>query len=338
MQELSSLDIYFWLKENNIENSKIENIYGTEKEIILQLFVPKKEKTFLYITDKFLFLKDDKDEIKESSKFALSLRKHILKNRILSIKQKEFERIIEIKLESLEGIRYLIIEFIKPGNIILCDENYIIKLAKNYKAFGSRLIRPGNLYTYPKKEFNLLDINENDFKKVFENNNSIVINLAVSLGLGGKYSEEVCYRADIDKNKTAPEKKEIKKLYEMIQEIKKIKIDSFIYKDQSKTINFSPFELLSLKLYKEKKETFNQAILEYYYSNLEKNESKIEKEKKKLEIIIKNQEAQITSLLKSSEENQKKAELIYENYELINNILNEIKKAMEKYSLKEIKE
>ncbi|MEM4398038.1 MAG: NFACT family protein, partial [Candidatus Woesearchaeota archaeon] len=248
MQELSSLDIYFWLKENNIENSKIENIYGTEKELILQLFVPKKEKTFLYITDKFLFLKDDKDEIKESSKFALSLRKHILKNRILSIKQKEFERIIEIKLESLEGIRYLIIEFIKPGNIILCDENYIIKLAKNYKAFGSRLIRPGNSYTYPKKEYNLLNINENEFKNVFENNNSVVINLAVSLGLGGKYSEEICYRAGIEKNKINPEKKEIKKLYDLIQELKEIKINPYLYKYQNKAINFSPFELFSLNL------------------------------------------------------------------------------------------
>ncbi|MEM2139053.1 MAG: NFACT family protein [Candidatus Woesearchaeota archaeon] len=347
MIELSALDIYFWLKElkenfNLLIDSRIENIYEKnqekETELIFQLFIPKKEKSFLHITDKFIFLKEEKEEIKESSKFALSLRKHILKNRILEIKQKEFERIIEIKLESLDGIKYLIIEFIKPGNIILCDESYKIIMAKHYKAYGSRLIRPGNLYDYPKKEYNLLKLDENQFKKAFENNNSVVINLAVSLGLGGKYAEELCSRANLDKNKTNINEIELKKTYNEIEKIKNEKLNPISYINDKKITNFSPFELLSFKLEKEKKDSFNQCVLEYYYHNLEKKESKFEKEKKKIEIIIKNQEIQINGFLKSAEENQKKAEIIYEKYEIINNILNEIKNAMQKYSLKEINE
>ena len=40
----------------------------------------------------------------------------------------------------------------------------------------------------------------------------------------------------------------------------------------------------------------------------------------------------------SAEEESKKAELIYNNYQLVNEILSEIKKARDKYSWSEIKE
>ncbi|MEM2131068.1 MAG: NFACT family protein, partial [Candidatus Woesearchaeota archaeon] len=189
-----------------------------------------------------------------------------------------------------------------------------------------------------KKEYNLLKLDENQFKKAFENNNSVVINLAVSLGLGGKYAEELCSRANLDKNKTNINEIELKKTYNEIEKIKNEKLNPISYINDKKITNFSPFDLLSFKLEKEKKDSFNQCVLEYYYHNLEKKESKFEKEKKKIEIIIKNQEIQINGFLKSAEENQKKAEIIYEKYEIINNILNEIKNAMQKYSLKEINE
>lgn len=344
MQDLSSLDIYFWIKENKefLIDSRIENIYENEN-LILQLYVPKKEKKYLYFNG-FIFLRDEKEDIKENNKFGLLLRKHILNFRIGEAKQKEFERIIEIKLIGIKERKFLILELIKPYNTILCDENYKIIIAKNYKAFGSRLIRPGNKYIYPKKEFNILEINENAFVKAFNNDNSIVINLAITLGFGGKYSEEICERAEIEKKKVNPTIEELKKIDNIISKLKRTNIEPYIYKDKdNKILNYSPFELYNIKknnliALKEKTNNFNEAIKRYYYNNLQKKESKKEIEKKKINAILKNQEEQIKNLEKEIIENQKKAELIYENYELISNILNEIKNAMTKYSLKEIKE
>jgi len=49
--------------------------------------------------------------------------------------------------------------------------------------------------------------------------------------------------------------------------------------------------------------------------------SKYEKKKKQLERIIKQQEDMIQGLEKAAKENQKKAELIYENYQKVGKIL-----------------
>ena len=54
--------------------------------------------------------------------------------------------------------------------------------------------------------------------------------------------------------------------------------------------------------------------------------------------VIDQQQKQIDDLEKKAAENNKKGELIYENYQMIESILKEINKAREKYSFDEIKE
>ena len=56
-----------------------------------------------------------------------------------------------------------------------------------------------------------------------------------------------------------------------------------------------------------------------------------------MEMIIKQQEDTISGLKKSVKENQEKAELIYENYDKIKNILEKIKEARKTMSWEEIK-
>ena len=102
---------------------------------------------------------------------------------------------------------------------------------------------------------------------------------------------------------------------------------------------------VSLDFYKnlEVKEfkSFNEALDYYFtheYKEIKKEKSAYEKKLEKLERIIHEQKMMIEGMKKSEKENREKAELIYNNYQLIKEVLEEIKKANKKYSWKEIKE
>jgi predicted ribosome quality control (RQC) complex YloA/Tae2 family protein len=346
--ELTSLDIYFLLKEfRSLIDSRIDKIYQNENNFVISLHSTGRAKAYLNIMlPNFVFISESKEDYEESGNFALSMRKHLSNTRIKKIVQKEFERIIEFEIETKESVLKLIIELFRPGNLILCDENYKIIMASEYKSFGSRLIRPGNIYAYPKKEYNLLELKEKQFVELIEKSekNSIVIALAVELGLGGMYAEELCSMAKIDKKATKIDKKEAVKLFASIEELKNKKISAHVYAEGSQILDITPFELLRYKDMKsEKKESFNEALAQYLEKALKDNTkkeklSKYDTEKRKLESIIAKQENQIRGLEEASAENQKKGEMIYEKYSFFGNIISELKKAREKHSFKEIKE
>lgn len=195
-------------------------------------------------------------------------------------------------------------------------------------------------------KYNLFDFKLKELKEMLKetNKDNLVKCLAVDLGLGGVYSEEVCLLSEIDKNQE-PKKINDNKIPSISKSIKKIinkKIDPKIVYDGKEAVDTTPFSLDFYKDLESKKfDSFNEA-LEYYFTNevslVKKKESKYEKQIKEIERIIKEQETTIKSLKDGVEENSNKAELIYTNYQLINEILGEINKAKEKYPWDEIKE
>ncbi|MFH2027513.1 MAG: NFACT family protein [Nanoarchaeota archaeon] len=339
-KDITSLDLFFLLKELQIlSGAKLDKVFQKGKDFLFQLHVPSIGKKYLRVLlPGILYLTETKDIGEVTDNFALALRKHVSNSRIKNIVQKEFERIVEIELENNKKIY---IELFSPGNIILCDLDEKIIMAVTYKGFGSRIIRPSVLYSYPKKDYDFLQINESELRKLLESSekSSVVITLATDLGLGGSYAEEICCRSNIDGKKTSLEDKEIKRLHDVIQEIKKTIPNGFFYKTDN-SIEITPFKLSSSKMKFVEEESFN--------STIEKNinllciskptENKHLKEKEKLESIIKNQELRIEGLLKSADESQKKGELIYLNYELIGHLIKELLKAKEKIPFKDIKE
>jgi predicted ribosome quality control (RQC) complex YloA/Tae2 family protein len=342
--ELSSLDIYFLVKEfSEIVGGKINKVY--QKEDIFWLQIYKRGKKYLKVTlPSLIFLSEEKEELPESGKFALSLRKHLVNARIMNISLKGFERIIEIELEARAGYR-LYFELFRPGNAILCDKNNKVVLAYRYKGFGSRLIRPGIEYEYPVREYNFLELSEGKLAKLLESSDkaSVVVTLAVDLGLGGQYAEELCSIAGIDGKKQKLETREIKRLMDAVSMLKEREIRPTVYYDEGNVVDITPFKLITRKEKAEEGNSFNHALDSFFTVKTKKEVrkeklSKFEKEKNRLERIISSQQSQIKGLESSAEENQKKGELIYEKYALMSGILDDLNKASKKYSWKEIKE
>ncbi len=345
-KNISSIELAVLLKEisKELKDSKIDKIYLIPpKEILLQTHVTGKGKRILRINvPTLLYLSETKPEAPEKPHgYCMFLRKRLGNARIRSFNQLDFERIFEVNISTKDTNYKLIFEMFSKGNVILCDENYkIISPLENQK-WSQRVVKPKEQYVYPKSKYNFLTIKEDDLKELIKQSNkdSIVKALAMDLGLGGIYAEELCIKAKIKKDKKTADNNTIKRLFEQVKELRKLKTKPFITKKK---------ELLPFELYFHKDEektytkTFNEALDKIFTTTkhenkLQKKTTKHDKEITKIEKVIKIQEKQISSLENQYKDNTEKGEFIYSNYQTINDILEQLKTARKTMSWKDIK-
>lgn len=341
--ETSSLDLHYIVSELQfLIGGKVDKIYQDGKSMILQLHVSQHGKKLLNVfSPNFFYLSSKKPDFPQTpGGFCMFLRKYLGNTRIKSIRQIGFERIIEIEFESKEETYKMIIELFSKGNIILCKNDYMIMSALETKTWSERTVRGGVKYEFPKKKYNVLEINEGELKNAITESDkeSIVKTLAIDLGIGGVYAEEILSNADIEKSKKELNDEEIKNLHKFISKITKNKIDAVV----SEKGEAYPFKVHRIKESKPF-ESFNLAIDSVITptlisSHAKEETSKHDKKIEKVREVIRIQEKQVETLSKKLEENQKIGEMIYENYSLVKEIIDMLKKAREKHSWKEIKE
>jgi len=338
---LASLELHYLLKELKLLiGSRIDNIYNPEKkELMIQLYVTSKGKKILrIIAGKVMYLTEKKEEYGEPTHFCLFLRKHLKSARLREINQLESERIVEFVFENKEGKKKLIVELFARGNILLVDDKILV--AAEYHKFRDRTIRANVKYEYPKMPYNFFKLKLGDLKELFNSSKkeSLVKCLATELGFGGQYSEEVCMLAEIDKKKKPAllEEKEISSVLDGINDIIHRKIKHLIVYDGNEVKDIVPFELGAYRNNNKKEvQSYNQALNDYF-TTLVIKKSPREKQVDKIMRIIEKQKEKIVELKQSEKENREKAEIIYHHYQLINEILTEIRKASAKYSWQEI--
>lgn len=343
--ELSALDINQLVKEFQVlKNGKVDQIYQFDrKDLILQFFVSGKGKFMLRILPKFVFLTAKKQDATEFG-FCKFLRKYLENARLLYIEQIGFERIVKLSFDTKDGQLELFIESFDKGNVILVKNKMIIG-CEEMQRWKDRTIAPKEEYKFNRRRYDFLKITKNEISTILKETkqDSLVKVLASDLGLGGIYAEEACLLAGIDK-KTVPKDVKIDKLMVALDKLSKSKLDPMVVYEGDAVKDVVPFDLLAYKDFrKDRKESFNDALDFVLSSDLLKTTKSDElkaKEKKieKINTILEIQQKSLGKIELEVKENQRKGEIIYENYQLINEILTEIKKAREKYSWKEIKD
>jgi predicted ribosome quality control (RQC) complex YloA/Tae2 family protein len=205
-----------------------------------------------------------------------------------------------------------------------------------------RIIRPNEVYELPNPRFQELYLDNIEFKRTIKSSNkdSIVKTLAVDIGMGGKYAEELISLTELDKNKEPgmlnndETNKLFKTFFLMYKSIKHYKnIRPCVIIKNQEIINFAPFPFKSyedcdFKFF----ETFNEAC-DYYYSHSQKKD--YEKEAKQefdskinqLEKRLETQEESLEKIKKESDKYAKWGEIVFTNYDLINTIISKIKEA-----------
>ncbi len=345
MKQISQLDLYFLLKEFKfLENERIDNFYLEDEVFYMKVYA--RSKGNIFITNKiskFIYLDTFKNEVSNPSSFIQHLRKYLKSGFIRCIEQIPSERIIKIEIEKKEEediIKYyLFIELFSGGNIILTDSNLNIKNALEKKTFKDRKIKVKSDYELPpNKELSVYNFEEDKFKEEFNNSDLILVKfLAIKLGLGGKYSEYVCSKAEIPFDLMNITDSQVINIRDEIQKLLNMDLKACIAED-----DFYPFE-------KESKDiiyfpSFNDAI-KTYYSKFLKNEDKKEKEIQillnKLLNRLEKQESQFIENEKDYEKYNSIGNKIYENYAQIEYLLKQIDIALkekgEKFVIDSIK-
>ncbi|MFX1257438.1 MAG: ribosome rescue protein RqcH [Promethearchaeota archaeon] len=353
----TNTDVFAITKELNLIllNSTIVNVYEIEDILILKINTKEEgRKNFIIKSDTRINLTEyDYPIPKYPSQYILSLRKFLKNKRILSISQYNFDRIIVLQLSNPEGQPWkFIIELFNKGNFLLLDDKSVLKIAKKYRKFKDRDVLAGKHFIFPKsrgKDF--LSINKNEFKELFNTSDiEIVKNLARNINIAGLYSEEICYRAGIDKNKIGKNLNEAD-LNNLFISFKKLRnellfgnIKAHIVLDNTGAeISVLPFEIEIFKDYEKKYfNSFNKAVDEFYSkidSEIIKKPSdeKINEKIKAQEKILKNQIDYLEELKLKKRKYYERGDFIYAHFKSIENMLNVVLNAKSKgYSLEEI--
>ena len=283
--------------------------------------------------------------------FPMLLRKRIKGAHVESVKQHNFDRVIEIKVKK-DKYYAIIVELFDKGNIILLDEdNNIIQPLKR-KLMSDRDISSKREYIFPEERgINPITVSEDEFHELFSEDSDVVRTLARN-GLGSLYAEEIIQRAnkivEIDKNTLNSDvtAEQISALYSGLKDLfNNLKEDSIkpqiVKKDNKEDV--VPLDLMKYEDFEKTTfETFNEACDEFYSKKVNttiKNiqESAWTKKVNKFEKRLRLQQETLDNFNTTIEESQHKGEVIYSNYPTIENIINVVNSARSKdYSFSEI--
>ncbi len=331
--EINSLDLRFLVKELRavLAGGFFKKIYQygeKSKQFMFEIYAPGKGDFKLYVDGSRIFLTEKKEAVpKQPPSFCMFLRKHLLDRRIKEINQYEFDRVLEIKTEN----NILILEFLKPGNLILCDSIYNIIMPLEIQQWRYRNIRPKAHYSYPPKIENPFDLELEGIRGLAKRSDKkTVVFLATALGFGGAYAKEICIRAGLELQKPANilSMTEILNLEKTIKEIDNLKPIGCIYKN---TVSPFPLKILEKEEYKIAG-SFSSALDEYFSElKIEIKEDEMEKKAEqriqKVERIIETQSVAKEKWERILKDSKDSAEKIYAYYTTVETILAGIKKA-----------
>ena len=345
MKVLTNLELEVVVRELNekILDSKVSKIFLPETRILrLDLHKSNIGKYSLIIdSGKGIYLSEFKlENPKLPPAFAMFLRRHLNNSILKRIELQEGERIIELVFQTKIGEKKLISELHGKGNFILTDsKNKIINSAVIIET-PKKIVKKGRTYKYIRAKFDIRKVTLHDFTEASKNwsGTSLINFLSSGLKLGKIYAGEICNQTKFDSSKDVDllSRSEIKTLHsELTALLRKFDLGTSILTEK----NAFPFELVG---YSGKQfDSFNEALDNLYSTELEKKAQ--EKHKLthgraavKLGKNIEKQENLILELTVLGKKNQSLIKLIYENYEIISNIIEKINSARLNYSWDEV--
>lgn len=279
--------------EDKILGGRIDKVYQPEKdEIILGIRSMGQAYKLLLTsnasTPKFHFTQTNPSNPMTPPLFCMVMRKHLQSGKIIKIEQPDFDRILNIYVESLNelgdySVKKLVLEIMgRHSNIILTDENNtILDCIKHigHDTSSVREVLPGREYTLPPSQgkINTLELDDNNFKEVLGNNPSFEIQSVIYknyTGISPIAASEICYRANVNGSTPVEALTDIQKeviFNEFAKLVEDIKANRFypesITNEKGKTIDFSPIEMSQFNVFEIKKYTSISELIESFYAN-----------------------------------------------------------------------
>ncbi|NSL75950.1 MAG: fibronectin/fibrinogen-binding protein, partial [Thaumarchaeota archaeon] len=206
--ELSSIEIFKIIsalnKEIESDSIYLNNIYQVMNDSYLfKLHQVGKPKKYIMVNPKIGIWASKYDIDKdESIGYVTALRKNLLRAKLIKFEQPPGERICIIHFETKKGLRKIICEFFRGGNIIVIDENNkILSCLKKLKV-RHREIFPGSIYKFPPlKATSIENFQKDDLKNINETELEIAKWIGRNYSISKKYIEEILKKIEIEKER-----------------------------------------------------------------------------------------------------------------------------------------
>jgi len=357
MKSMSNVDIYTVSNELNnlLSGARVDKSFQPTKDIVVMRFhVPGTGRIDLVMQcgSRIHTSQYPLENPTTPPTFPMLLRKRIKGAHVESVRQHNFDRVVEIRVKK-DKYYTIIVELFDKGNIILLDDENNIILPLKRKHWSSRDISSKKEYLFPEERgINPINATEEEFKDLFKDSESDAVRTLAKNGLGSLYAEEIIKRAnetiEIDKNTPNSEitDDQLAGLYNGFKDLFDNLTDENVKPQIVKKDSKEDVVALDLKKYEDFEKTyyesFNEACDEFYSKKVNadiKNvkESAWNKKVNKFEKRLRLQEETLDNFYKTINDSQHKGEVIYSNYTTIENIINVVNQARSKdYSFKEI--
>jgi predicted ribosome quality control (RQC) complex YloA/Tae2 family protein len=141
------------------------------------------------------------DNPDKPSMVAQILRRDYGNCRITKVEQIGFDRLLKIDVERGDGPRSIVFELFGDGNFLLLNGDGTIHLPMRGVDHGARKLRKGEIYAPPPGPNSPFPLTAEEFAAKGKTGVKDVIRfVAMDLGFGPQWAEELCVRADIKKN------------------------------------------------------------------------------------------------------------------------------------------
>ena len=251
----------------------------------------------------------------QTSGFGAFLRKKISNKKILSIKQKGFDRIVLLEFDDF----FLVLELFAKGNVILATKEMQIVSAYRKEQWKDRKISKAEQYRFPSsKGASPLIVTLTQLKKTFSESSVDCIRTLVSaLNIAPVVGEQACLDAGIEKNKDAKKVKEVelKNVLRALQNLYKVDL-SRLRPVLAESGVLLPFGMEAAGKKEKESESICTAIDEHFSSSFAEQKKSVGKSVKgsKLEKSLEKQIASITALEEKIAQSKSKGEAIYTHY------------------------
>ena len=281
--------------------------------------------------------------------FAMMLRNRIEGAELAGVEQFEFDRILTLRFERDDGSTTIVVELFGDGNVAVLDGTGEVVDCLETVRLKSRTVAPGAQYEFPDARFDPLVADRETFAaRLTQSDTDVVRTLATQLNFGGTWAEEVCTRAGVEKtlDVSAVDETTIGALHETVnslgQRLRGGDLDARIYRgsdgaDPDRRLDVTPVPMSEYAgLEAERFDSFLDA-LDDYFTGLDTEETEtvsqdrpeFEAEIEERERIIEQQRGAIESFERQADREQQKAESLYANYDLVDEVLSTVRAARE---------
>lgn len=277
--------------------------------------------------------------------FAKMLRNRLEGGRLASVEQVGFDRIVRIDFDVPDGAVSIYVELFGDGNLaVVGTDDEIVDCLRTVR-LRSRSVVPGESYKPPSQRIDPFALDRDTFDTLMaDSDTDIVRTLATQLNLGGRYAEELCTRAEVEKTLdiSAADSDTYDAVFDALVDLKAGiddgEFEPTVYEDDHGVVDVSPFDLQELADFETTTHETVSAAVESYFRRLPERSrdeggtdetSELEEERARLNRILEHQERTIEEYHEEAQRYREQAELLYANYDLVDEVISTVHAARE---------